>query len=845
MATSSDTFDSFREEWESPTGLDGWFSVVNNRPLGMRFMITAFAFFVVGGLMALLMRTQLAVPENTFLGPEVYNQLFTMHGSTMMFLFVVPFLEGLAIYLVPLMCGSRDLAFPRLTAFSYWVYLFGGLVFYLSFLFDAVPKAGWFAYTPLSGPEFSGTEMEFWLLGLSMVELAGITAAADLAVSIFKLRAPGLSLNRMPLFVWATLIAAVSTVFAFTVLLTATVMLELDFSLGTRFFDPDRGGSSLLWQHLFWIFGHPEVYIMFLPAAGIVSMVVPVFVQRRIVGYVLIVLSLVVTGFVGFGLWVHHMYTTGLPELSLAFFTAASFMIGLASGTQIFAWIATMWRQRIRWSTSFLFVIGFIAIFVMGGITGVMVAVVPFDWQVHDSYFLVAHFHYVLVGGVVFPIFAALYYWTPKFTGHMLDETIGQWNFWLVFIGLNVTFFTMHLTGMEGMPRRVYTFPSEMGVGLHNLISTVGAFVMGIGFVLYPVNLWWSRRSRTEASANPWNGDTLEWSIASPPPVYSFHTPPVIRSRHPVWEQDMTDEPDEREKEADRETGAVRRATEALSGKPTDWRATLLTDVLTAEPQAVHALPGPDYAPFFLAFGLLVGFLGVLFDVYLLLVLGLGFGAAVALYWLWPRGHRLDTLRASRVDDRAQLPLFTTGSDAPVWWGGLLFVTIAATVFVVLFFSYFYIRLYSAEWPQGNLPVPELTWSTAALAVLFGSALPLGWGRWQLRRARPEGFTYGLTASWLLGLLFVALKGVGLRRLDFSPQVNAYGSLFWVIEGLLGVFVLVGLTLGGVTLYRMYRREYREENYLPVQIQVTSMIWFFVVVVGLGVYVTLYISPYM
>jgi cytochrome c oxidase subunit I+III len=462
--------------------MQGFLTAVNNRPIGLRFIYTALAFFFIGGFMALLMRIQLAVSENPWMDPDTFNQLFTMHGATMMYLFTVPLLEGLALYLVPLMIGARDVAFPRLTAFSYWTYLFGGIILYASFLTGEVPDAGWFAYTPLSRAEFSGQGIDFFLLGLGLVEISGITAGAEIVITILRLRAPGMSLSRMPLFVWSVLIMGVMVLFAFTTLLFATLMLELDRAFGMHFFNPDGGGNSLLWQHLFWFFGHPEVYIAFIPASGIVSMIVPVFSRRPIAGYTLITVALLVMGFLSFGLWAHHMFATGLPEVTLSFFTAASLLIGIASGIQVFAWIGTMWGRRPELRTPMLFVLGFVILFVLGGITGIMVAVLPFDIQVHDSYFVVAHFHYVLIGGVVFPMMAGVHYWVPKMSGRMLSETIGKWSFWLTFAGFNIAFFPMHVMGFEGMPRRVWTYSQELGLDLMNLIATVGAFVLGAGF---------------------------------------------------------------------------------------------------------------------------------------------------------------------------------------------------------------------------------------------------------------------------------------------------------------------------------------------------------------------------
>ncbi|MGH7718615.1 MAG: cbb3-type cytochrome c oxidase subunit I, partial [Gemmatimonadaceae bacterium] len=401
----------FDEVWDQPRGFFGIFRTIDNIPIAVRYMVTSFAFFLIGGALALLMRIQLGTPENTFLDAETYNQIFTMHGTTMMFLFVIPFLEAFANYLIPLLNGTRDLPFPRLTALSYWTYLFGGLFIYSSFLFGLAPDGGWFAYVPLTGKEYSpGLNMDFWDIGLSVAEVAAIGAAAEMIVGILRTRAPGMSLNRMPLFSWAMLVTSFMIIFAFTPLVVGTAMLELDRKELTRFFDPEYGGEPLLWQHIFWVFGHPEVYIMFVPAVGIVSQVVQTFSRRPLMSYTLMVLAIIATGFISFGLWVHHMFATGLSAVAMGFFAAASMVIAIPNGVQVFGWIATIWAGRPAWRTPLLFVVGFLIIFVAGGVTGVMVAAVPFDWLAHDTYFVVAHFHYVLIGGVVFPLFAGLYY---------------------------------------------------------------------------------------------------------------------------------------------------------------------------------------------------------------------------------------------------------------------------------------------------------------------------------------------------------------------------------------------------------------------------------------------------
>ncbi|HEU4828196.1 MAG TPA: cbb3-type cytochrome c oxidase subunit I, partial [Gemmatimonadales bacterium] len=431
---------AFEQQWESPKGITGFLRDVNNIPIAHRYMLTGFAFFVAGGFLALLMRIQLGSPENTFLDAETYNQLFTMHGTTMMFLFVIPFIEALANYMLPLLLGTRDLPFPRLTALSYWTYLFGGILLYSSFLFGVAPDGGWFAYMPLTGKEYSpGINLDFWDIGLSVAEIAALGAASEMIVAILRMRAPGMTISRIPVFGWAMLVTAFMIVFAFTPLIVGTFMLELDRKEITSFFLTEHGGDPLLWQHLFWSFGHPEVYIMFLPAVGIVTHIVQVFSRRPVVSYTLVVLAIVATGFLSFGLWVHHMYTTGLSPVAMGYFSAASMMIAIPTGVQVVGWIATFWTGRPMWRTPLVFVLAGLVIFVIGGITGVMVAAVPFDQQAHDTYFVVAHLHYVLIGGSIFPLLAGMYYWLPKITGRMLSERAGLSSAALMFVGFNLT----------------------------------------------------------------------------------------------------------------------------------------------------------------------------------------------------------------------------------------------------------------------------------------------------------------------------------------------------------------------------------------------------------------------
>jgi len=565
------------------------------------YLISAFFFFVIGGIEALLIRIQLGAPNNTFVSPDTYSQIFTMHATTMVFLAIMPMLVGFGNYIVPLMIGARDMAYPRLNALSIWLFIFGGLMLYASFITGGAPGAGWFSYAPLSEKPYSATTgMDYWVLGLLITGVASIAGALNFIVTTLNMRAPGMTFNRLPLFVWTNLVTSFLIIFAFPSLTVGQIMLFFDRQFGTHFFNPSGGGDPLLWQHLFWFFGHPEVYIMILPAMGIISEVLPTFSRKPIFGYAFIAYSTVAIGFLGFTVWAHHMFAVGMGPLVNALFSASSFLIGVPTGVKIFNWIATLYMGNIRMKTPLYFAVGFVAMFIIGGISGITLGSPPIDAQQTDSYYVVAHLHYVLFGGSIFGIFAGFYYWFPKMTGRMYNERLGKLQFWLMLIAFNITFFPMHILGTEGMPRRYYTYEAGMGWEIWNLIETIGAFLLAFSVVVVFWNMITSLRNGAIAWTDPWDAARLEWATSSPPRAHNFDKTPIVYSRRPLWDT----------KYPDLEMAHAPGAHALTRGQAVQSERDRVHEI--ADDGPIH-MPSPTFAPIIAAFGVTIGAFGALY----------------------------------------------------------------------------------------------------------------------------------------------------------------------------------------------------------------------------------------
>lgn len=775
--------------WRTPTGLRYW-SAVNNSEVGLWYTVLTFVFFLFAGTLALIMRAQLAFPDNDLISADLYNQLFTMHGSVMMFLFAVPVFEAFSIFVLPEMLGARDLPFPRLSAYGFWSFLIGGVFVCGSIFFGAAPKAGWFMYPPLTSDFQEGVGADIWLLGLSFIEVAAIAAAVEIIVGVLKTRPPGMRINLMPLYAWYILVVAVMVLFAFPPLIAGDILLEVERMLDWPFFDPTRGGDPLLWQHLFWIFGHPEVYIIFLPSIALVAMIVPTFSGRPIVGYSWIVLAAVGTGFLSFGLWVHHMFTTGLPAVSLGFFSAASEAVAIPTGVQIFCFLATMLAGRVVRSIPMLFVLGGIAVFVIGGLTGVMVALAPFDLQAHDTYFVVSHLHYVLVGGTVFPILGGVAYYFPMVGGKMLGEKLPRIAFWVMFTGFNLTFLPMHLTGLRGMPRRVFTYPAEIGLDTLNLVSSIGAYVLGAGVLLFLVEVLRPRKDQPYARRNPWNAGTLEWTADMPDEPWGIRTIPEIDGRYPLWDQPrFLDDVDE---------GRFY-LPDAEEGK----RETLVTSVIDAQPIQCLRVPGPTFKTLFAALFTGGVFIFTTFHLWALAVVS-GVAALIAiLVWLWTGTAVVPEKDEKDVGLGLTLPLYQSGPSSVGWWA--MFITMLGdlTAYAGLVFGYFFYWTVHRDFPPVSSEGPGWVWPVVAAGLLLGAwVLTLLARRWN--RADRAALFYGSA----LGAAGLALAGgaallAGPWSTGMDPATHVYPAIVWVLVSWTALHAALGALM---LLYATARR---------------------------------------
>ena len=772
--------EELRKIWAAPTG---WrrLTAVNNNYVGFWYVVTAFGFFVAAGILALAMRVQLAAPMQDFLGVDTYNQFFTMHGTVMMFLFAVPMVEAIGIMLLPQMLAARDLPFPRLSAYAFWAYFVGGTLFFLSLFVGLAPDGGWFMYPPLSSIAFSpGINADFWLLGIGFIEISAIAGAIEIIVGVMRTRAPGMTLDRMPMFAWAMLVFAVMIVVAFPSVILCTMLLEIERAFNWPFFDATRGGDPMLWQHLFWFFGHPEVYIIFIPAAGLMSMMVTTVARTELVGYRLNVLALVATGFISFGVWAHHMFTTDMPRVSAGYFSAASMAVSLPAGIQVFAWIATLASGKIRWNTPSLFVVGSVLVFTMGGLTGVMVGMVPFDWQAHDTYFIVAHLHYVLIGGMVFPMFAAFYHWHGMASSRALSERVGKWVFWLMFVGLHITFFPMHLTGLMGMPRRVYTYLPGRELDLLNLISTVGAFVMAAGVLLFIIDCALRFRFTTDDDVgNLYGGGTLEWL---PTGLYSTRSIPIITSREPLWDQPHL-------------AREVEEGRYFLPRSATGRRETLITSPILAEPQYLQIMPGPSGWPLAAAVFTAGFFLSLTVQAYPFAIFCGAIAVAATLRWLWETDRPIKQETAD-IGAGIQVPIAITGPSSHGWWAlNTLMVVIGMIGFMALF-AYLYLYGINPEVWSAPPPLGE----TALIVGLEASALLGAWGGRKVL-ARRHGKHPG-DLPWMIEALAVALL-VGALWLDVAgwqatglgPTKNGMGATVFMLAVLQAQVLIVAVIM--------------------------------------------------
>jgi cytochrome c oxidase subunit I+III len=801
-----------RAAWHQPGGWRRW-SAVNNTVVGVWYTGVAFLFFAFGGILALLMRIQLAVPGNDFLTADQYNQVFTVHGSVMMFLFAIPIFESLAVIFLPQMLGARDLPFPRLSAFGFWCFLLGGVFLCGSLLFGVAPKGGWFMYPPLTSAYQPGIGADMWLLGFSFIEVAAIAAAVELIIGTLKCRPPGMRINLIPLYCWYVLVAAAMVLFAFPPLITGSLLLEMERAFHWPFFDPARGGDPLLWQHLFWLFGHPEVYIIFLPSIALLAMIVPTFARRPIVGYGWIVLAAVGTGFLSFGLWVHHMFTTGLPGISLALFSAASEAVAIPTGVQIFCFIATLAAGRVVHSVPMLYTLGGLATFIVGGLTGVMVALVSFDFQAHDTYFVVAHLHYVLIGGSVFPIIAACYYFFPLISGKMLSDRLGRFAFWFVFAGFNLAFLPMHLTGLRGMPRRVFTYPEGLGFDALNLASTVGAFILATGLGIVGWDLIRPKRRQPPAPRNPWHAGTLEWLPRMPAENWGVRSIPEIDSRYPLWDQ-----PD-----------FIRDVDEGrfyLPDAEESQREMLVTTPIDAKPVQCLRVPGPSFQPMGAAVALGGFFILGTFSLWQAALASAALALVLIWRWLWTGTSIIPEKAEKDVGLGLKLPLYASGSGSVGWWAMLITMLAVFTAFLSIVFAYFFFWTIHEDFPPGGEAGPGWRWPVAGLALLLGAWSLTLLARQANRADRGAAFQACLAGAVLLALAGGAALLQGPRATGLDPTRHAYDATVWLLAAWTALHAAVGIVM---QVYCMARRAAgRMTAQHDIDIHNIALFWHFV-----------------